>query len=458
MRDTQLSMDRFQPASAHPSPDEVPPGYKRTEVGLIPCAWGVYRVESLCDVIDGDRGTHYPGASEFSDKGYCLFLNAGNVTKDGFRFNECTFITHEKDALLNKGKLRRFDIVLTTRGTVGNLAYYDISILFEHIRINSGMVILRCESPSLDTCFLYASLQSHVARSQIERLSFGSAQPQLTVKGINGIHIVIPSLPEQRAIATALSDADGLIRALDELIEKKRAIKQATMQQLLTGKKRLPGFEDADAYKQIEGVTTPVDWSVTKLSQVCKEVLNGGTPSTKISEYWEGTIPWITGADVVGQKIEEVHKFITEEAVENSATNVVPKGNLLLVTRTGVGKVAIAPFDIAISQDLTGFILTKNTNVEYLYWIFNRASKHLLNMSQGTSIGGIKKDDLMNFTLFLPPLPEQRAIATILSVMDAEIAALKRRREKTQQIKQGMMQELLTGRTHLIDPPEEAPA
>jgi type I restriction enzyme S subunit len=160
---------------------EVKPGYKKTEAGVIPEDWELTPFVSLGSVIDGDRGSNYPGSRDFSSDGYCLFLNAGNVTKAGFRFNECAFISREKDERLSKGKLKRDDIVLTTRGTVGNFAHFDFAVSFEHIRINSGMVILRSESAALDTSFLYALLQSHFMGKQVERLTFGSAQPQLTV-------------------------------------------------------------------------------------------------------------------------------------------------------------------------------------------------------------------------------------------------------------------------------------
>jgi type I restriction enzyme, S subunit len=163
---------------------EVKPGYNQTEVGVIP-EWKLADLDTLASVIDGDRGTNYPSSDDFRDSGHCLFLNAGNVTKQGFRFAECAFITREKNDQLGKGKLKRDDIVLTTRGTVGNFAYFDATVPFQQMRINSGMVILRNESSALDTNFLYALLQSHSVQMQIERLSFGSAQPQLTVKGIS---------------------------------------------------------------------------------------------------------------------------------------------------------------------------------------------------------------------------------------------------------------------------------
>ncbi len=115
---------------------------------------------------------------------------------------------------------------------------------------------------------------------------------------------------------------------------------------------------------------------------------------------------------MIDQKISKVRRYITPEAVENSATHVIPKGMLLLVTRTGVGKVAIAPFDVAISQDLTGIIPpTDNICVKYLFWIFSGVNGHFLNMNQGTSINGITRSDLMNFVLSLPPLSQNKTVS-----------------------------------------------
>jgi len=110
----------------------------------------------------------------------------------------------------------------------------------------------------------------------------------------------------------------------------------------------------------------PNDWEVKKVGEVCDKFLNGGTPSTQVKEYWNGEIPWITGADIFEQRISVVRKYISEKAVKESSTNIIAKGNILLVTRTGVGKVTVAPFDVAISQDLTGLVLNDKLIVRNL--------------------------------------------------------------------------------------------
>jgi type I restriction enzyme S subunit len=175
------------------------------------------------EIVDGDRGWNYPKQHEFAPSGQCLFLNAGNVTTSGFNFSDCLFISAEKDAMLRKGKLQRHDIVLTTRGTVGNIAYYDESVPYDHIRINSGMVILRAQPQKLHPRFLYLFLRSSLFSSQVESLRTGSAQPQLPIRDINRIEICIPPLPEQRAIAHTLGTLDAKIelnRRMNETLEQ----------------------------------------------------------------------------------------------------------------------------------------------------------------------------------------------------------------------------------------------
>ncbi len=141
----------------------------------------IYQIGQLTDIIDGDRGKNYPKQNEFSSRGYCLFLNAGNVTPTGFSFEENSFITQEKDSSLRKGKLQRGDIVYTTRGTVGNAAFYSEAIPFKNVRINSGMVILRCHEDIIDRRYLYQILKSEYFRPYFKKYCTGSAQPQLPI-------------------------------------------------------------------------------------------------------------------------------------------------------------------------------------------------------------------------------------------------------------------------------------
>lgn len=155
-----------------------------------------YTMPEVCEIIDGDRGKNYPKQEDFAESGYCLFLNAKNVTATGFQFDSCMFITKEKDSSLRNGKLMRGDIVLTTRGTLGNIAFYDNRIPYEHVRINSGMVILRMNHAIISDMFFIEQFKMQLAVIK-QKIASGSAQPQLPINTMNQIRLIVPPLRQQ---------------------------------------------------------------------------------------------------------------------------------------------------------------------------------------------------------------------------------------------------------------------
>jgi type I restriction enzyme S subunit len=156
----------------------------------IPQGWEKGTLDDIADIIDGDRGKNYPNQEDMKPSGFCLFLNAGNVSKNGFNFTATTFISKENDESLRKGKLVRNDVVITSRGTVGNVAFYSDVIPFTDIRINSGMLIIRGKENAI---FIYSLLRNNEMKKVIENYLSGSAQPQLPIKDLIKIPIIIPS-------------------------------------------------------------------------------------------------------------------------------------------------------------------------------------------------------------------------------------------------------------------------
>jgi type I restriction enzyme S subunit len=195
--------------------------------------WEEAVFSDFVSVIDGDRGKNYPKSEEYSSNGYCVFLNAKNVTKNGFNFNEIQFITKEKDELLGNGKLTKLDIVLTTRGSLGQFGFYDNRVPYEHIRINSGMVIIRSKSKELLQQYLYCYCNSNIIQSKIKSQGFGNAIPQLTVALINNLPLKFPKNPqEQQKIASCLSSLDDAITAQTQKIELLEQHKKGLLQGL----------------------------------------------------------------------------------------------------------------------------------------------------------------------------------------------------------------------------------
>lgn len=190
----------------------------------------VMPMTEVCEIIDGDRGKNYPKQEDFFEEEYCLFLNAKNVTKNGFDFTDCMFITKEKDEVLRKGKLVRGDVVLTTRGTLGNLAFYTDSVPFDNVRINSGMVILRMKKEVIDEVFFMEQFRMQV--EDIKRsVASGSAQPQLPISMMNKINVIMPNLESQQAFSAFVTQTDKSKSSIQQSLAKLETLKKSLMQE-----------------------------------------------------------------------------------------------------------------------------------------------------------------------------------------------------------------------------------
>ena len=240
-----------------------------------------YTIGQLAEIIDGDRGKNYPKQDEFYPQGYCLFLNTGNVTKEGFIFEENQFIMKEKDEALRKGKLKRGDIVYTTRGTVGNAGYYNSSVPYENVRINSGMVILRSNGEIVDARFLYQILKSEYYRPYFKQYCTGSAQPQLPIKNFSQIYLNVPDIKTQHRIAGILSVYDDLIENNQKQIKLLEEAAQRLYKEWFVDL-RFPGHENT---KIVDGV--PEGWSRGLLKELIS--VNYGKDHKKAPD--DGNIP-----------------------------------------------------------------------------------------------------------------------------------------------------------------------
>lgn len=250
-----------------------------------------YTIGQLAEIIDGDRGKNYPKQDEFYPQGYCLFLNTGNVTKEGLTFEENQFITKEKDEALRKGKLKRGDIVYTTRGTVGNAGYYNSNVPYENVRINSGMVILRANGEIVDARFLYQILKSEYYRPYFKQYCTGSAQPQLPIKNFSQIYLNVPDIKTQHRIADILSAYDDLIENNQKQIKLLEEAAQRLYKEWFVDL-RFPGHENT---KIVDGV--PEGWSRTNINEIL--TFHRGYDLTK-NEMKAGRYPVVGSTTVIG--------------------------------------------------------------------------------------------------------------------------------------------------------------
>ena len=226
--------------------EDAPTLYKESKLGMVPKEWGVASFEnSGVEIIDGDRGVNYPKEQDFIEAGYCLFLSATNVSKDGFKFVAKQFITKEKDDLLGTGKLKREDIIVTTRGTVGNVVFYSNEVPYENIRINSGMIILRNGDAQIKNLFLYHFVKEYLFEIYYKLAMSGSAQPQLPIKDFKKFPLVYPNANEQDLITERLTSINKKLHTEQTYLHKLQSIKQGLMADLLSGKKRVKLPEEA---------------------------------------------------------------------------------------------------------------------------------------------------------------------------------------------------------------------
>lgn len=387
------------------STEQIKPGYKRTEVGVIPEDWSATplgRVATLQRGFDLPHRLRKPGTVPI-------------VTSSGI------------EATHNEARVKAPGVVTGRYGTIGEV--YFVQEDFWPLNTTLYVRDFHGNTPLFVSYLLRTiDFQSHSGKSGVPGVNR------------NDLHEIIigfpPTIAEQRGIASALSDMDTLLAQLDQLIAKKRDLKQAAMQQLLTGQTRLPGFSG--------------EWEVKRLEDVLDKIIGGGTPSRSNPNYWGGEIPWVTVKDFASFNPRTAQETITQKGLSFSSSNLIPRGTLIISTRMALGKAIIYEVDVAINQDLKALFPKKNISTNFLYYWFEHNAKLIDELGSGSTVKGISLGDLKAVTFNLSSVAEQTAIATVLSDMDTELAALEARRDKTRALKQGMMQELLTGRIRLV--------
>ena len=372
-----------------------------------------YTIGQLAEIIDGDRGKNYPKQDEFYPQGYCLFLNTGNVTKEGLIFEENQFIMKEKDEALRKGKLKRGDIVYTTRGTVGNAGYYNSSVPYENVRINSGMVILRSNGEIVDARFLYQILKSEYYRPYFKQYCTGSAQPQLPIKNFSQIYLNVPDIKTQHRIADILSVYDDLIENNQKQIKLLEEAAQRFYKEWFVDW-RFPGHENT---KIVDGV--PEGWQYEKLGDLVKTT-SGGTPSRRKSEYYvNGNIRWIKTKELNDRFIFETEEHITEDAVKNSSAKVLPEGALIVAMYGAtIGKIGITAAEMACNQACCAFISFDDMiSKEYLYcWLMDNR-EYLVSQGKGAAQSNLSQEMIRNFSLLCPDKKVIKNFTEIVTTM-----------------------------------------
>jgi type I restriction enzyme S subunit len=422
-------------------------GYKRTEIGVIPEDWSLLTIDELIEVgflekpLDGNHGNIHPRGSDFIDSGI-PFLLANNIKNGSVDTSTCKFISEKQADTLKKGFSYEGDVLLTHKGTVGNVALLNKTEK-EYLMLSPQVTYYRvADKNKLSNKYLKSFFEGYFFQQAIKDYSSGGTRAYIGISKQKSLPITLPpTLSEQRAIAGALSDVDDLIAELEGLIQKKQQIKKGAMQQLLTGKKRLPGFEG--------------EWEEKKLGEVL--YVQGGYAFKSVN-FQKFGIPIVRISNIQngGINLEESVFYSSKEHIPNEFK--IKKGEALIaMSGATTGKVGLYDQDKSSYQNqrVGKFVVNDSSKTDETYIlhlvnsdVFRRILSKELEQGAQPNVSGKQLEGLV----FDMPneIEEQKAIAQILSDMDAEIQSLEAKREKYQRIKQGMMQELLTGKTRLV--------
>jgi len=411
---------------------ELKPGYKQTEVGVIPEEWDDLCLENLLELVtSGSRGW----AKYYSDTG-ALFIRSQNIRDGCLDFTDRQCVTPPTGGEGSRTRLKQGDLLITITGnSVGNVAWVKKELGEAYISQHVGLVRLR--NPALTEYICRFLSPGSPGNGQIWASQSGQSKPGLNLEDLRNFRVAIPTPLERKNITTALSDIDALLEELDHLIAKKRDLKQATMQQLLTGQTRLSGFNSR--------------WEVKRLGELA-EMDSGGTPTSSVAAYYDGDIPWVSISDMTnaGKVITNTERNLTALGFANSAAQMFPPGTVLYAMYASLGECSIAGITLCSSQAILGIRPHPGLSNEFLYYYLVSLKPTVKSLGQQGTQANLNKGMVQKFQVCLPPFSEQEAIATVLSDIDTEIATLEQRRDKTRALKQGMMQELLTGRTRLV--------
>ena len=354
--------------------------------------------EAPLAIIDGDRGKNYPKQDEFSDTVHCLFLNTGNVTKSGFEFSHCQFITEQKDGLLRKGKLSREDVIMTTRGTIGNAAYFNGNVPYDNIRINSGMVIFRTDDEKLLPSFLYQYIRSEQFNRQVNALRSGAAQPQLPIRDIKVIELPLPPIDQQESISSLLEKYDDLIennkRRIELLEESARQLYKEWFVRF-----RFPGHEHVPI---VDGV--PEGWSNGCVSDL-GDVITGKTPSTKVKENFGGDIPFVKTPDMHASSIIiEPEEYLSERGANTQSNKFLPKFSILVACiGARLGVVSLNARRCQTNQQINGVVPRSENYTFYAYLTLKGFREKLLAIGGGATMPNVNKSKFSGMEVLLPP-------------------------------------------------------
>lgn len=432
---------------------------KQTEIGMIPDDWEVKNIFKNC-TIKARIGWQGLKSTEYLKIGDYLLITGTDFCNGFINWKSCSYVTEWRFKQDRNIQIQDGDVLITKDGTIGKVAFIPRVPLSG--TLNSGVFVVRPKDKSvIDVVFLSLVFKSFWFVNFLEQITSGSTIVHLYQKDFVKFNFPLPpTLAEQQKIAKALSDVDNVISTLEKLITKKKNLKQGTMQQLLTGKKRLPGFSKTDKFKQTEIGEIPEDWEVVNIQEVLvssKDKLKIGPFGSQLKKEYlleTGLYKVFGQENIYSNNFDYCYRFLTREHFQNLQSCELKEGDFVISTMGTIGKCAVVPENAGIGiMDSHLVRLRLNQNIDKDYFKYYFQSNIIQNQIKALSVGGImdglstsiiKKLDVIKFSK-----SEQTAIANVLSSMDKEIEALEAKLGKYRNLKTGMMQQLLTGKIRL---------
>ncbi|OOC26349.1 restriction endonuclease subunit S [Helicobacter pylori] len=407
----------------------------------LPKDWEAVKVEDIFEII-----TDFSAAGSFAQQSqmvqytndrtnYAQLIRTTEL-KNGFNNTNAIYINKEAFEFLWRVNLNSDAIILPNIGiNCGEIYYVDIKkLIHKHNALAPNAILLKTKKANLKFLF-YAFLDTWFQKQLINIIT-SSAQPKFTKTDLRDLLIPLPPLNEQIAIANILSDVDRYLCSLDALILKKESVKKALSFELLSQRKRLKGFNQA--------------WQRVKVKDF-GIIITGSTPLTQISEYWNGTISWITPTDINDNKdIFNSERKITQKGLDT--IRMIPKNSVLVTCIASIGKNAILRVNGACNQQINAIIPNKDFNADFVYYLMENNKQYLLGKAGVTATYIISKQVFEEIDFFVPKdLNEQIAIANILSDLDSEIISLKNKKRQFENIKKALNHDLMSTKIRVLN-------
>ncbi|MCU8072003.1 restriction endonuclease subunit S [Shewanella sp. SM32] len=367
--------------------------------------------ESEIDFIDGDRGTNYPSKSELIANGYCVFLNTGNVKKTGFDFTRVEFIDEEKDKKLRKGKVRQGDIVLTTRGTVGNVALVTSDTPFKNIRINSGMVIVRTDPEKYDPYFILLFFRSSLFQKQCLSHGSGSAQPQLPISALKYISFPNIDIDHQRKVVSAASCIDKKIELNNRINAELESIAKILYDYWFVQFDFPDDSPQGKPYKTTGGKMVynptlkreiPEEWGDSTIGSIEPNIVTGKTPSKDNPEYFGGNVPFITIGDIRGNTyIVSTEETLTDSGAATQKNKFLPEDSICVTCIASPGLVGFVTTPAQTNQQINSVVCSNDINKYYLYFAIKSYFEGA-NAKTGNTFSNMNKGDFSTIGILKP--------------------------------------------------------